>query len=94
MLYPYCPKQFREADYSFQMVTREIRGDDADLIMLQVSKLIFKRALSPHCDQLNGGRETSLSPFAPESLSHELGSAIPSRVIPIILHTQAESSVY
>lgn len=36
MLYPHCPKEFRAMDYRMQMVTREIRGHAADLIMLQV----------------------------------------------------------
>ena len=36
VLYPHCPKEFREADYRLQMVAREIRGYGADLVMLQV----------------------------------------------------------
>lgn len=36
ILYPYCPKEYREQGYRMQMVTREIREHKADLIMLQV----------------------------------------------------------
>lgn len=37
ILYPYCPKEYREEDYRMQMVAREIREHGADLIMLQVT---------------------------------------------------------
>ena len=36
----------------------------------------------------------SLSAFAPEIWSREIGSAVSSRVSPLILHTQAESGAY
>lgn len=39
VLYPYCKKEFRAADYRLQVVAREIRGYRADLIMLQVMRL-------------------------------------------------------
>ena len=47
------------------------------------------------CGQLN--RENTNFPFPRSRLrvwSRELGSAVPSRVSPLILHTQAESVAY
>ena len=43
---------------------------------------------------LTGKMEISLSPFAPENLSRDVGSAVLSRVSPLILHTRAESGAY
>lgn len=36
ILYPHCPKEYREEGYRMQVVAGEIRGHGADLIMLQV----------------------------------------------------------
>ncbi|CAN0206293.1 unnamed protein product, partial [Laminaria digitata] len=48
ILYPHCPKEYREEGYRMQMVAREIRGHGADLIMLQECEVrAFKRFLSP-----------------------------------------------
>eukprot|EP00903_Cladosiphon_okamuranus_P010394 g9832.t1 len=48
VLYPYCPKEFRVLDYRMQMVTREIRGHAADLIMLQeCDTKAYDRFLAP-----------------------------------------------
>ena len=41
-----------------------------------------------------GKMNVPLSPYAPENLVHEKGSAVPSRVSLLILHTQAESGAY
>lgn len=41
VLYPYCKKEFRAADYRLQVVAREIRGYGADVIMLQVMRLLL-----------------------------------------------------
>ena len=46
----------------------------------------------PQVASSTGKMDILLSPFAPETLvSHETGSAVPSRVSLLILHTQAES---
>ena len=41
-----------------------------------------------------GNNNTSLSPFAPENFVPRDGSAVPSRVVLLILHTQDESGAY
>ncbi|CAM9309857.1 unnamed protein product [Pylaiella littoralis] len=48
VLYPHCPKEYRIMDYRMQMVTREVRGHGADLIMLQECEAkVFDRFLAP-----------------------------------------------
>lgn len=39
VLYPHCPRAFREAEYRMQVVLREVRSYGADLLMFQVSCL-------------------------------------------------------
>ena len=52
-------------------------------------------AANPVCGQLKRKHVFSLTPFAPENvISRETGSAFPSRVSLLILHTQAESGAY
>ena len=46
---------------------------------------------NPTRGQLNRENNIPLSPFAPENFSRETGSAVPSRVSLLILHTQAEN---
>ena len=43
------------------------------------------------CDQLNRGNYVFIFPFAPKKWSRETGSAVPSRVSPLTLHTRAET---
>lgn len=42
-MYTYCPKKYREADYRMQVVLRELREYDSDIIMLQVSVRLAKK---------------------------------------------------
>ncbi|CAM9231739.1 unnamed protein product [Sphacelaria rigidula] len=46
MLYTYCPKKYREADYRMQVVLRELREYDSDIIMLQASVSLTKNHAS------------------------------------------------
>lgn len=45
ILYPHCPKEYREEGYRMQMVAREIRGHGADLVMLQVTPRCYPRTV-------------------------------------------------
>ena len=66
-------------------------GSELLLLVIMFSRLIF----NPACGQLN--RETNIFPCPRSSLriwSRETGSAVPSRVSPLILHAQAESGAY
>ena len=51
------------------------------------------KVANPARGQLTGKMRISLSPVAPENLG-ETDSAVPSRVSPLILRTQSESSAY
>ena len=50
--------------------------------------------VNPARGQLKGENGIFSVPFRLRVWSRELGSAVPSRVSPLILHTQAESGAY
>lgn len=45
VLYPHCPRAFREAEYRMQVALREVRSYGADLLMFQVSRARLVRVI-------------------------------------------------